>query len=171
LATRPRFEAEAEEVKADSSVLRADERGALRIRCPSRPGICSQDRDQGSKPRGYEDVDIIAGDGLERLQLLQVCTATSSACPSLLFAPLLLPGACVRFVFALRRSFHNHGWLRGQPGHSVKTENSVRFFQKFGFQQSRADRFGSKLETDRFCFGLLLRFFGFNRTDRNPYPA
>ena len=49
--TRPRFEAEveAEAVEADSSVLRAEERGALRIRRPSRPGICSQDREQGSK--------------------------------------------------------------------------------------------------------------------------
>jgi hypothetical protein len=46
---------------------------------------------------------------------------------------------------------------------------SVR--KNFGFQQSRADRFGSKLKTDVFGFGLLLQFFGFNRTDRNPYPC
>jgi hypothetical protein len=64
------------------------------------------------------------------------------------------------------RSFSSEG-IQLKP----KIQFGFLAFEKFGFQQSRADRFGSKLETDRFGFGLLLRFFGFNRTDRNPYPA
>ena len=112
--TRPRFEAEveAEAVEADSSVLRAEERGALRIRRPSRPGICSQDQEQRSKPY----CDTTAGRAAARTSTSSPATVSNDSSSSR-YAPSLRPPAppcssplCsrrvrVRDLCALRQSF------------------------------------------------------------------
>jgi len=110
--TRPRFEAEVEAVEADSSVLRAEERGALRICCPSRPGICSQDREQGSEPYW----DMTAGRTAARTSTSSPATVSNDSSSTRYTPPFRLPAPprssplCsrrvrVRDLCALRQSF------------------------------------------------------------------
>ena len=114
--TRPRFEAEveADAVEADSSVLWAEERGALRIRRLSRPGICSQDREQGSEPY----CDTIACHAAVRTSTSSPTTVSNDSSSSRYALPLRPPSPprssplCsrrvrVRDLCALRRSFHD----------------------------------------------------------------
>jgi hypothetical protein len=54
-----------------------------------------------------------------------------------------------------------------QPGHSVLTEGSVRFFGFSVFKVTPTDQFSSKLETDNFGVGFLLQFFGLNRKTKS----
>jgi len=112
-------------VEADSSVLRAEERGALRIRRPSRPGICSQDREQGSKPY----CDTTAGRAAARTSTSSPATVSNDSSSSR-YAPPIRPPApprssplCSRWVrvrdlCALRRSFHDpRRRVPRSPGH------------------------------------------------------
>jgi hypothetical protein len=64
--------------------------------------------------------------------------------------------------FAAVGKYFDSGWAFGLNRnfgsvYSVSTN--------FGFHQTRTVRFISKLETDRFGFGFIPRFFGSNRTD------
>ena len=119
------FIAEEEAVEADSSVLRAEELGALRIRRPSRPGICSQDREQGSK--SY--YDTTAGRMAARTSTSSPATVSNDSSSTRYTPSFRLPAPprssplCSRRVrvpdlCALRRSFRDpRRRVPRSPGH------------------------------------------------------
>jgi hypothetical protein len=120
-------EAEAEAVDADSSVLWVEERRALRIRRPSRPSICSQDREQGSEPY----YDTTAGRAAVRTLTSSPATVSNDSGSSWYTPPLRLPAPTrflslcsrrvhVRDLCALRRSFSDpRRRVPWSPGHGV----------------------------------------------------